>query len=134
MGHPPSKCTDSPTVAAGSRRAGIVMDEAGLLKHFKPGLSFPGRHVFWDNVKDPDSITYRWEEMRSYYERLLNQPEVLACPLLYDELGLSESTLLNACLQPRMARREEKQRKRMLKQEQRQGELAAHEPPVPWHR
>ena len=77
-----------------------VLDSEGLLKHFKPSLDFPGRHVFWDNVKDPDSITVRWEEMRCYYERLLNQPEALACPLLYDELGLSEATLLNACLQP----------------------------------
>ena len=76
-----------------------VIDSEGLLKHFKPSLDFPGRHVFWDNVKDPDSITTRWEEMRCYYERLLNQPEALACPLLYDELGLSEATLLNACLQ-----------------------------------
>jgi hypothetical protein len=88
-----------------------VIDSEGLLKHFKPSLDFPGRHVFWDNVKDPDSITVRWEEMRCYYERLLNQPEALACPLLYDELGLSEATLLNACLQPPSASASPQERK-----------------------
>ena len=89
-----------------------MLDDSGLLKHFKPALAFPARHVFWDNVKDPDSITHRWEELRCYYERLLNQPEVLACPMLYDELGLSESKLLNACLEPVEERKAQKERRR----------------------
>ena len=46
------------------------------------------RHLFWDNIKDAESIMFRWEELRCYYERLLNQPEVLAWPTMYDELGL----------------------------------------------
>jgi hypothetical protein len=74
-----------------------LLEEASVLKHFKPKLEFPPRHVFWDNVKDPNSITQRWEELRAYFERLLNQPEVLACPLVYDELGLSETTILKVC-------------------------------------
>lgn len=77
-----------------------LLDEAGVLKHFQPKLEFPPRHVFWDNVKDPDSITQRWEELRGYFERLLNQPEVLACPLVYDELGLTEATILKVAPPP----------------------------------
>eukprot|EP01048_Picozoa_sp_COSAG05_P038894 COSAG05_NODE_18997_length_299_cov_1.040000_1_plen_56_part_00 len=45
------------------------------------------RHLFWDNIKDADSIMFRWEELRCYYERLLNQPEVLAWPTMYDARG-----------------------------------------------
>ena len=41
------------------------------------------RHLFWDNIKDAESIMFRWEELRCYYERLLNQPEVLAWPTMY---------------------------------------------------
>eukprot|EP01052_Picozoa_sp_SAG31_P006382 SAG31_NODE_293_length_18292_cov_8.779586_8_plen_132_part_00 len=73
-----------------------LLEDARVLKHFQPRLDFPPRHVFWDAMKDPDSITQRWEELRGYFERLLNQPEELACPLVYDGLGLAEAAVLKA--------------------------------------